>query len=153
MDGYVDIIKAAKQNKAKIKNITQKKDLKQTRKRYLEKQATRVCRNFKHWIENRRREFIKNPLVQLQRMETRSRKKEMIVESSKHSGNYCSKARQTQPEELSFLFMKVMDEIAKTSKKVQKKHKLAERKEILKEISPKVNSPKAAAATQDEKGF
>ena len=37
MDGYVDIIKAAKQNKAKIKNITQKKDLKQTRKRYLEK--------------------------------------------------------------------------------------------------------------------
>ena len=48
--------------------------------------------------------------------------------------------------------MKIMDEIAKASKKVKEKHKLAERKEILKEISPRVNSPKAVAATQDEKG-
>ena len=111
MDGYDEIVKAAKHFKQKAKTAAGKKDTKQARKQYLEKQAMRVSRAFRHWIDNRRRDFQKSLAQQVQRW---------------HMGENPTRtwlARCTQPEEKAFLFLKVMDKIGEESKIVKKKNK------------------------------
>ena len=57
MDGYDEIFKAAKQFKNKMKGASSKKDIKTARKTYLEKQANRVVRSYKSWIDSRKEEY------------------------------------------------------------------------------------------------
>ena len=93
---------------------------------------------FKDWLEKRKQTFEKNLKAEQIAREKQKHpivKVERPAESKTQSETHKYRVRyicKPQPEELAFLFMKIMDEIASKNKKVKN---TANRKETLKDVS------------------
>ena len=127
MECYDELRKNAIAYRQKSKTLRDKKDskalIKQLKQKYGKQQAQVVRTYFKKWLSKRHEEFMKrlsDHLLRLDNVELEQSLQTHVIFKRAMTGSDICPPRVTQPEELAFMFMKVMDEISKARKKTKK---------------------------------
>jgi len=125
LEGYEEIEKAARSFKYKNKNNQkEKKESTKTKDKESQKKimAQKVQKAFRDWLDKRKKTFEKTLKESAEEEKLKSQGSKLEVkERMKKSIRGKGVRGGTQLEQLAFLFIKIMDEIASVSKKKQKK--------------------------------